>query len=179
MKKFTLKSLLLSSLSLLSSISSLSTEDLLVSVLLLLSLLSRWLLNLVGKTSSHQSVMRLKLLSVGNTVVNQSETGWFTSTVLGSESENRDAILLRLVQVSQLLLQLSLWNICLGWMDNIDNKLSSLQQWVADDLSGPDSNSVRLYKWINVSKFVPAESFHRIINRSFVIAFSSTFSIHR
>ncbi len=146
MKEFTLKGLVLSSLSLLSSISSLGTEDLLVSVLLLLSLLSRWLLNLVGKTSSHQSVVRFELLGVSNTVINQTKTSRFSTTVLSSETKDRDTVLLGLVQISQLLLQLVLGNICLGWMDNINHKLSSLQQWVADDLSGSDSDSVRLKK---------------------------------
>lgn len=122
----------------------LGTEDLLVSVLLLLSLLSGSLLDLLSQTVSHQSVGWLKLLGVSNGLVDQTETGRLSSTELGSESENGNSVLVGLVQLSQLLSQLILGDVSSVWVQNVNDKLSSGQQWVGDNLSGSDSNGVTL-----------------------------------
>lgn len=122
----------------------LGTEDLLVSVLLLLSLLSGSLLDLLSQAVSHQSVSWLELLGVRNGLVDQTETGRLSSTKLGSESENGNSVLVGLVQLSQSLSQLILGDVSSVWVQNVNDKLSSGQQWVGDNLSGSDSNGVTL-----------------------------------
>lgn len=129
------------------------TEDLLVSVLLLLSLLSGSLLDLLGQTVSDQSVGWLELLGVSSGVVDQTETGRLTTTVLSSETENRDSVLLGLVDLGDLLTKLVLGDVGSVWVQDVNDELLSGQQWVGDDLSGTDSDSVRLYKicaWIDL-----------------------------
>lgn len=123
---------------------SLGTEDLLVSVLLLLSLLSGSLLDLLSQTVSDQSVSWLKLLGVGNGLVDQTETGGLATTELGSEAENGNSVLVSLVNLSQLLSQLILGDVSSVWVQNVNDELSSGQQWVGDNLSGSDSNGVTL-----------------------------------
>lgn len=123
---------------------SLGTEDLLVSVLLLLSLLSGSLLDLLSQTVSDQSVSWLELLGVGNGLVDQTETGGLATTELGSEAENGNSVLVSLVNLSQLLSQLILGDVSSVWVQNVNDELSSGQQWVGDNLSGSDSNGVTL-----------------------------------
>lgn len=139
-----LKSLISVSLSNLLGVGSSSTKDLLVSVLLLLSLLSGRLLNLLSQTVSDQSVSWLESLGVGNGLVNQTETSGLSTTELSSETENRDSILVSLVQLSQLLSQLILRDVSSVWVQDVDDELSSGQQWVGDNLSSSDSNGVTL-----------------------------------
>ncbi|ODQ81526.1 hypothetical protein BABINDRAFT_159806 [Babjeviella inositovora NRRL Y-12698] len=122
----------------------LGTEDLLVTVLLLLSLLSRGLFNLVSQTVSNQSVSWLELLGVSDRGVDQTEPSRLTTTVLGSETKDGDSVLFSLVNFSQLFSQLILRDVSSVWVQDIDNELSSGQQWVGDNLSGSDGNSVRL-----------------------------------
>lgn len=122
----------------------LGTEDLLVSVLLLLSLLSRWLLNLLSQTVSDQSVSWLESLGVGNGLVDQTETSGLSTTELGSETKDRDSVLVGLVQLRQLLSQLVLGDVSSVWVQDVNDKLSSGQQRVGDNLSSSDSNGVTL-----------------------------------
>lgn len=123
---------------------SLSTEDLLLSVLLLLSLLSRALLDLLSQAVSNQSVGWLESLSVSDRLVDQTETGRLSTTEVGSETENRDSVLVSIVQVRQLLSQLVLGDVSSVWVQDVNDELSSGQQWVGDNLSSSDSNSVTL-----------------------------------
>lgn len=122
----------------------LGTEDLLVSVLLLLSLLSGWLLNLLSQTVSDQSVSWLESLSVSNGLVDQTETSRLSTTELGSETEDRDSVLVSLVKLGQLLSQLVLGDVSSVWVQNVNDELSSSQQRVGDNLSSSDSNGVTL-----------------------------------
>lgn len=124
--------------------SLLSTEDLLVSVLLLLSLLSRSLLDLLGQAVSHQSVVGLESLGVLNGRVDQAEAGRLATTEGSSETEDRHGVLLSLVDLGQLVSQLILGDVGSVGVDDVDDELSSGQQGVRDNLSGSDSNSVRL-----------------------------------
>lgn len=139
-----LKSLISVSLSNLLGVGGSSTKDLLVSVLLLLSLLSGRLLNLFSQTVSDQSVGWLESLGVSNGLVNQTETSGLSTTKLGSETENRDSVLVSLVQLSQSLSQLILGDVSSVWVQDVDDELSSGQQWVGDNLSSSDSNGVTL-----------------------------------
>ncbi|KAH3667593.1 hypothetical protein OGATHE_003116 [Ogataea polymorpha] len=123
---------------------SLSTKDLLASVLLLFSLLSGGLFNLLGKTVSDESVGWFEFLGVSNRVVDETETGRLSTTESGSEAKHRDRVLLNFVKSRQLVSQLVLGHVGSVWVDDIDDKLSSVQQWVGDDLSGSDGDSVRL-----------------------------------
>lgn len=138
------KSLLGVSLSNLLGVGGSSTKDLLVSVLLLLSLLSGRLLNLLSQTVSDQSVSWLKSLGVSNGLVDQTETSGLSTTELSSETENRDSILVSLVQLSQSLSQLILGDVSSVWVQDVNDELSSGQQWVGDNLSSSDSNGVTL-----------------------------------
>lgn len=128
------------------SSSSTSTEGLLLSVLLLLSLLSGSLVNLLGQAISDQSVRWLELLSVSNRVVNKTETSGSTTTVLGSEAKDGDGILVSLVGRSKLLSELVLGDVGSVWVENLNNELESGQKWVVENLSGSDGNSVTLCK---------------------------------
>lgn len=125
-------------------VGGLSTEDLLLSVLLLLSLLSGRLLNLLSQTVSNQSVGWLESLGVSNRLVDQAETGRLATTEVSSETENGDSVLVSLVQLGQLLSQLILGDVRSVWVQDVDDELSSGQQWVGDNLSSSDSNSVTL-----------------------------------
>lgn len=120
------------------------TEDLLVSVLLLLSLLSGWLLNLLSHAVSDQSVGWLESLGVGNGLIHQTETGGLSTTEVGSESEDGDGVFVGLVQFGQSLSQLVLGDIGSVGVQDVDDELSSGQQWVGDNLSSSDSNGVTL-----------------------------------
>lgn len=120
------------------------TEHLLLSVLLLLSLLSRGLLNLLSQAVSHQSVSWLESLGVSDRLVDQTETGGLSTTEVSSETEHGDSIFVSLVKLRQLLSQLILGHVWSVWVQNVNDELSSGQQWVGDDLSGSDSNSVTL-----------------------------------
>lgn len=126
------------------SVGLLGTEDLLVSVLLLLSLLSGGLLNLFSQAVSHQSVGWLESLGVSNGLVDQTETSGLATTELSSETKHRDSILVSLVQLGQSGSQLVLRHVWSVWVQNVNDELSSSQQGVGDDLSGSDSNSVTL-----------------------------------
>lgn len=120
------------------------TEHLLLSVLLLLSLLSGGLLDLLSQTVSHQSVSRLESLGVSNRLVDQTKTGRLSSTKLSSETENGDGVLVGLVQLRQLLSQLVLGDVGSVRVQDVDDELSSGQQRVGDNLSGSNSNGVTL-----------------------------------
>lgn len=139
-----LNRLVLLSSSHLLSVSLLGTEDLLVSVLLLLSLLSGGLLHLLGQTVSNQSVSRLELLGVSSRLVNQTETGRLATTELGSETKHGDSILVGLVQLGQSLSQLVLGDVGSVRVQDVDDELLSGQQGVGNDLSGSDRNGVTL-----------------------------------
>lgn len=123
----------------------LCTEDLLISVLLLLSLLSGWLIDLLSQTVSHQSVGWLESLGVSDGLVDQTETGRLSTTELGSETKNGNSILVGLVQLRQSVSQLVLGDVSSVWMQDINDELSSGQQRVGDNLSSSDSNGVTLF----------------------------------
>jgi hypothetical protein len=125
-----MKQITLSKLISVSSSSSLggtlgSTKDLLLSVLLLLSLLSGSLFNLLGQSVSDQSVSWLKLLGVSSGLVDQTETSGLTSTELGSETENGNGILVGLVGLSQSFTQLVLGDVWSVWVQDVNDELSS------------------------------------------------------
>ena len=116
-----MKQITLSKLISVSSSSSLSgtlgsTKDLLLSVLLLLSLLSGSLVNLLGQSVSDQSVSWLKFLGVSSGLVDQTETSGLATTELGSETENRNGILVGLVGLGQSFTQLVLGNVWSVWI---------------------------------------------------------------
>lgn len=147
--------LVLRSLSLLGVVSSLGTEHLQLSVLLLLSLLSGRLVDRVGKANSDKSVMWLKLLGISNAVVDETESSGLSSTVLGLESKDGDGVLLGLVDLGELLGQLSTRHVSSVWVDDVHNKLSSLKQRVRENSSGSDGNGVRhcsVYRLVSSEK---------------------------
>lgn len=118
-----------------------STKDLLVSVLLLLSLLSGSLLDLLSQTVSDQSVGWLESLGVGDRLVDQTETSGLTTTELGSETKDGNSVLLSLVDLSQLLTELVLGDVSQVWVQDVEDELLSGQQWVGDNLTSSNSNS--------------------------------------
>ena len=125
-----MKQITLSKLISVSSSSSLSgtlgsTKDLLLSVLLLLSLLSGSLFNLLGQSVSDQSVSWLKFLGVSSGLVDQTETSGLATTELGSETENRNGILVGLVGLGQSFTQLVLGNVWSVWVQDVNDELSS------------------------------------------------------
>ena len=125
-----MKQITLSKLISVSSSSSLSgtlgsTKDLLLSVLLLLSLLSGSLVNLLGQSVSDQSVSWLKFLGVSSGLVDQTETSGLAATELGSETENRNGILVGLVGLGQSFTQLVLGNVWSVWVQDVNDELSS------------------------------------------------------
>lgn len=125
-----MKQITLSKLISVSSSSSLSgtlgsTKDLLLSVLLLLSLLSGSLVNLLGQSVSDQSVSWLKFLGVSSGLVDQTETSGLATTELGSETENRNGILVGLVGLGQSFTQLVLGNVWSVWVQDVNDELSS------------------------------------------------------
>lgn len=143
-RKVKMNDLLSVSSSNLLGVGGLGTEDLLVSVLLLLSLLSRSLVSLLGQAVSDQSVGWLESLGVGNGLVDQTETSGLATTKLSSETEHRNSVLVGLVQLRQSGSQLVLGHVWSVWVQHVNDELSSSQQWVGDNLSGSDSNSVTL-----------------------------------
>lgn len=64
------------------------------------TLLSAGLLNLVGKSDTDQSVVRLEFLEGLWRIVNEGETGCLSTTELSLESENVDLVLVGLVELS-------------------------------------------------------------------------------
>lgn len=126
------------------SVLLLGTEDLLLSVLLLVSLLSRSSFNLFGQAVSDQSVLGFESLGVFNRRVDQTETGRLATTEGSSETENRNGILFSLVDFGQLFSQFILGDVTSVGVDNVNDELSSRQQGVGDNLSSSDSDSVRL-----------------------------------
>lgn len=127
---------------------ALGTEDLLVSVLLLLSLLSGGLLNLGVQAVSDQSVGGLESLGVSSGLVNQTETSGLSTTKLGSETENRHSVLVGLVDLGQSVTQLVLGDVGSVRVQNVNDELSSGQQRVGDNLTGSDGHGVRLDKLV-------------------------------
>lgn len=139
------KSLLGVSLGNLLGVGCVGTEDLLVSVLLLLSLLSTGLLNLLSQAVSNQSVGRLKSLGVSDGLVDQTKTSGLSTTELSSETKDGNGILVSLVQLRQSLSQLVLRDVGSVWVQDVNDELSSGQQRVGDNLSSSDRNGVTLY----------------------------------
>lgn len=139
------------SLSLVLSDSSTSTKDLLLSVFTLSSLLSGWFFTLFGQTVSNQSVSWFEFFQVSNGVVDQTETSGFTTTVLSSETENRNSVLVNLVNGGQFFTQFSLGNVSSVWMQNVNDELTSSKKRVGDNLSGSDSNCVTLYNLVSIT----------------------------
>lgn len=137
-------SLLGSLLLLLGSVLDTGTSHLEVSVLSLLSLLSRGLLDLGAKTVSNQSVVGLELLESLGGVVDETEAGGLSSTELGSETENGHSILLGRVGAGKLLSELVLGHVSGGGVQDVDDELSSAQEGVSDELSGSDCDGVGL-----------------------------------
>lgn len=121
-----------------------STKNLLVSVLFLLSLLSGWLLHLLGQSVSDQTVGWLKSLSIRDGLVHQTETRGLSSTEVGSETEHGDGIFVSLVDLGQSLTELILGDVSLTWVVYVNDKLNSSKKRVLDDLSGSNSNGVTL-----------------------------------
>lgn len=120
------------------------SSDLLVSVLSLLSLLSRSLLDLGGKAVSDLSVGRLKLEQSLGRVVDETEAGGLSSSELGSQAKDGHGVLLGVVGASQLLSQLVLGHVGGRGVQDVNDKLSSAEEGVSDELSGSDSDGVGL-----------------------------------
>ena len=116
------------------------TKDLLTTVLLLVSLLSRGLLDLLAKTVSNKTVAGLELLKSINRVVNKTETSRLTATVLGLQTENRDSVLLRVVDAGELLTEVILGDVSSVGVENVNDELTTSKKRVSDELSSADGN---------------------------------------
>ena len=116
------------------------TKDLLTTVLLLVSLLSRGLLNLLAETVSDEAVAGLELLKSINRVVNKTETSRLTTTVLGLQTENRDSVLLRVVDAGELLTEVILGDVSSVGVENVNDELTTSKKRVSDELSSADGN---------------------------------------
>lgn len=75
------------------------------------TLLSAGLLNLGSGTNADQTVVRLELLQGLVGVVDQSETSALATTVLRTETEDGDLVLVGLVEVGQLVTELILGDV--------------------------------------------------------------------
>lgn len=113
---------------------------LLLPVLSLLSVLSVGLLDLLGKTGPHKSVLGLELLLAGLVIVDQTETGRSTTTELGLETEDGHSLLLGLVESGELLLELSLGDGGSVGVEDVKNELLSVEQSVRDELSSSEGD---------------------------------------
>jgi hypothetical protein len=116
------------------------TEDLLTTVLLLVSLLSGGLLDLLAKTVSNKTVAGLKLLESINRVVDETKTSRLATTVLGLQTENRDSILLSVVDAGKLLTEVILRDVSSVGVENVNDELTTSKKGVSDELSSADGN---------------------------------------
>jgi len=87
------------------------------------TLLPAGLLNLRRKTVAHLAVVWLELLERLGGVVDEGETGALAATVLGAETEDGNTVLLRLVQLRQLLAELVLGNVWAVWVQDVTAEL--------------------------------------------------------
>lgn len=87
------------------------TAELLGAVLPLLALLSAGLLDLCASTDADQTVEGLELLQGLLGVVDESEASALTTTVLRTETEDGDLVLVGLVQVGELVAELVLGDV--------------------------------------------------------------------
>lgn len=83
------------------------------------TLLSAGLLNLGCLSVSHQSVVWLELLDRLGGVVEQREASALAATKLCSQAEDRDLVLVGLVQASELLAEFVLRDVRAGWMEDV------------------------------------------------------------
>ena len=120
------------------------TKDLLTTVLLLVSLLSRGLLDLLAKTVSNKTVAGLELLKSINGVVDETETSGLATTVLGLQTENRDSVLLRVVDAGELLTEVILRDVSTVGVQDVNDKLASSKKRVSNELSSANSHGVTL-----------------------------------
>lgn len=121
-----------------------STEHLLATVLLLGTLGLGHLVDLGSKSVSDKTVTGLELLEGLSRVVDESESSGLSTSVLSSQTEHRDSVLLGLVDGSELFSELVLGDVSPVRVENVDHKLASGQQRVSDELSGSDSDGVAL-----------------------------------
>lgn len=102
------------------------------------TLLSRGTLGLGGEANPHQSVLGLELLHGLGGVVDEGEAGGLAATVLGSETEDGDLVLLGLVEAAELLAELILGDVGAVGVEDVTEIASSQPKFPAMP-GGPQS----------------------------------------
>lgn len=91
------------------------------------TLLSAWLLDLVGESNTDQSVMWLELLQCLRRIVDQGESSCLSTTELCLETENVDLVLVGLVHLGELSTELILGDVGSVWVENITVQTPQLE----------------------------------------------------
>ena len=89
-----------------------------------------------NKSISFEEVLLIVLLSLIETVINESESGRSTTTEFGVETKDTDLLGLAFELFSELVFDGSLGDVGGLWMDELNLDLLSSEKWVVDDLSG-------------------------------------------
>lgn len=105
------------------------------------TLLSRGTLGLGGEANPHQSVLGLKLLHGLGGVVDEGEAGGLAATVLGSETEDGDLVLLGLVEAAELLAELIFGDVGAVGVEDVTEIASSQPKFFPAMPGGPQSIS--------------------------------------
>ena len=113
-----------------------SSSDFLHSSLHFLELLSSLLALDGSELVSEKEGLGVVLLSSVGIIVDASESGGSATTELGVESENGDVLWLGVEHLGELLLDNNLGDGSLIRVDQLNNDLLSLQEWVLDESSG-------------------------------------------
>ena len=81
--------------------------------------MSAGLLDLVGLSVAHKSVVWLELLHGLSGIVEEGETSALATTELGAESEDGDLVLVHLVETGKLLAELILGHVWARWVEDV------------------------------------------------------------
>lgn len=89
---------------------------------------------------SNQPVLGLELPLRGFIIVDQGKASGPSTTELCPETKGNDTVLLALVDAGNLLLKLSLGDVCARWVENVHHELAAGQETVGDELACPDGD---------------------------------------
>lgn len=91
-------------------------------------------------TYTDEAVSRLEALRGILAVVHESEARRAAATKVRAHAEYRNLLLRRLIQLAHLFLELRLRHVRTSGVDHLQDHLPALEQTVADELAGPQSN---------------------------------------
>jgi len=116
----------------------LGTTEFLGTVLSFLPQFSCWPFLLSGQPGSNQPISGLKLFLRLLVIVDQRKSGALPSTKVCLEAESNDTSLVGLVEGSELLRELVLWDIRPGGVEDVNDELTSGQETVGDEFPCAD-----------------------------------------